>query len=167
MKITSEELKASYRRMPDDELLSLDREELTEVARACYDQEMLRRGLEGKAETADGASADEEPFVVVERYESAEAAWQIQATLEAANIPARVGDPQPGGAAYPQMGIGNFAVAVPASFAEDARQLLNAEAPDAIVVSARYENGVFKPLEEIEIAEGTVVEVHVPSGSLL
>ncbi|HUB31994.1 MAG TPA: antitoxin family protein [Bryobacteraceae bacterium] len=165
MKITPEEIKASYRRMPDDELQALDRDELTEVARSCYDQEMLRRGLERKP-VADAVSAGEDPFVRVERYDTAEAAWQVQSSLEAANIPARVGDPHPGAANFPQMGIGSFAVAVPASFVEDARNLLNAEAPDAIIVSARYENGVFKPLEEIEVAEGTLVELHVPSESL-
>jgi predicted DNA-binding antitoxin AbrB/MazE fold protein len=30
-----------------------------------------------------------------------------------------------------------------------------------MVVAAKYENGVFKPLEEIAIDEGTVVEVYV------
>jgi hypothetical protein len=32
-----------------------------------------------------------------------------------------------------------------------------------MMVAARYEGGVFKPLQEIAIEEGTVVEVHVPA----
>ncbi len=32
-----------------------------------------------------------------------------------------------------------------------------------MTISARYENGVFRPLEEVAIKEGTVVEVHVPA----
>jgi hypothetical protein len=32
-----------------------------------------------------------------------------------------------------------------------------------MTISARYENGVFKPLDPVEIKEGTVVEVHVPT----
>ncbi len=165
MKITPEELKASYRRMPDDELLALDQGELTAMARTCYDEEMLRRGLERQPDSV--GPPEDEPFVIVEECNSAEEAWELQAALESANIPARQGDPNPGAGHYPRMEMGRFPVAVPASFVEQARQMLNAEAPDAIVVTARYENGVFKPLEAVEIEEGTLVEVHVPAGSLL
>ena len=31
-----------------------------------------------------------------------------------------------------------------------------------MTIPARYENGIFRPLEEVTIEEGTVVEVHVP-----
>ncbi|HUS08325.1 MAG TPA: antitoxin family protein [Bryobacteraceae bacterium] len=34
-----------------------------------------------------------------------------------------------------------------------------------MTISAKYENGVFRPLEDIAIKEGTVVEVHVPAES--
>lgn len=30
-----------------------------------------------------------------------------------------------------------------------------------MVIEARYENGVFRPLGEVKLKEGTVVEVHV------
>jgi predicted DNA-binding antitoxin AbrB/MazE fold protein len=32
-----------------------------------------------------------------------------------------------------------------------------------MTIAAKYENGVFKPLEEVNINEGTIVEVRVPS----
>jgi predicted DNA-binding antitoxin AbrB/MazE fold protein len=32
-----------------------------------------------------------------------------------------------------------------------------------VTIAAKYENGVFRPLEEVTIKEGTVVEVRVPS----
>ena len=32
-----------------------------------------------------------------------------------------------------------------------------------MTISAKYEGGVFKPLEDVKISEGTIVEVHVPS----
>jgi len=32
-----------------------------------------------------------------------------------------------------------------------------------MTIPAKYENGVFRPLEAVQIREGTVVEVHVPS----
>ena len=31
-----------------------------------------------------------------------------------------------------------------------------------MTISAKFENGVFKPLQDVHISEGTVVEVHVP-----
>ena len=34
-----------------------------------------------------------------------------------------------------------------------------------MTIPAKYENGVFKPLEEVTIQEGTVVEVYVPQVS--
>ena len=32
-----------------------------------------------------------------------------------------------------------------------------------MTITAKYEDGVFKPLEEVAINEGTIVEVRVPS----
>ena len=32
-----------------------------------------------------------------------------------------------------------------------------------MTITARYEDGVFKPLENVTVNEGTIVEVHVPS----
>jgi hypothetical protein len=32
-----------------------------------------------------------------------------------------------------------------------------------MTIPAKYENGVFKPLEEVKLTEGARVEVHVPS----
>jgi predicted DNA-binding antitoxin AbrB/MazE fold protein len=33
----------------------------------------------------------------------------------------------------------------------------------AMTIPAKYENGVFRPLEAVKIEEGTVVEVYVPA----
>ena len=34
-----------------------------------------------------------------------------------------------------------------------------------MTITAKYEDGVFKPLEDVRIIEGTIVEVRVPSGA--
>jgi|SRR5215469_5956413 len=34
---------------------------------------------------------------------------------------------------------------------------------DTMTIPARYENGVFRPLHEVQIQEGTLVEVNVPA----
>ena len=36
-----------------------------------------------------------------------------------------------------------------------------------MTIPAKYENGVFKPLEAVQIAEGTVVEVVVPAEKIV
>ena len=35
-----------------------------------------------------------------------------------------------------------------------------------MTIPAKYENGVFKPLEDVKLTEGTEVEVHVPEESI-
>jgi hypothetical protein len=45
MKFSADDFKRLYAGMPDEELRSLVRAELTEVARQCYDAELARRGL--------------------------------------------------------------------------------------------------------------------------
>jgi len=32
-----------------------------------------------------------------------------------------------------------------------------------MTISAKYEDGVFKPLEDVRISEGTIVEIRLPS----
>ena len=32
-----------------------------------------------------------------------------------------------------------------------------------MTITAKYEDGVFKPLEDVRISEGTIVEVRIPS----
>jgi hypothetical protein len=167
MKITPEDLKASYSRMSDEELLAIDRGELTDMARQCYDAEAKRRGLAVDAEVAELAAGAEfdEPLLAVRNCGSADEAWAVVSALEGAGIPARVGDDSVRAAGWLTKGLGQYPVAVPASHAEEARDFLNAESPDAIIIEARYENGVFKPLEEIALPAGTVVEVHVPAAA--
>jgi len=149
MKITLEDLKASYRNMSDEELLAMDSAELTDMARQCYVAEMEQRGLDYDAELSKAAEA-EAPLVSVRTCESADEAWAVVASLNRARVPAQIGED-------------SRQVVVPESYAEHARDVLNPEAPDTIILEARYENGVFVPVEEIELPEGTVVEIHVPS----
>jgi len=36
-----------------------------------------------------------------------------------------------------------------------------------MTVTAKYEGGVFKPLEQVSLSEGTIVEIQVPSTAAL
>ena len=37
---------------------------------------------------------------------------------------------------------------------------------NAMAIAAKYEDGVFKPLEDVKLKEGTRVEVHVPAENI-
>jgi hypothetical protein len=75
MRIDARDLRRHYESLPDEELLALHREELTEMARPVYDEEIARRGLQrGRAvEALDESEEDAEPF---------EAAGDLEAELE-------------------------------------------------------------------------------------
>jgi len=63
MKFSADDFKRLYAEMPDEELRSLSREELTEVARQCYDYELKRRGLQARPprRTIQPAGVAEQP----------------------------------------------------------------------------------------------------------
>jgi hypothetical protein len=48
MKFSADDFRTLYAEMPDEELRSLVRTELSDVARPCYDAELARRGLQAK-----------------------------------------------------------------------------------------------------------------------
>jgi hypothetical protein len=121
LKVDVEGIRQHYASLSDDELLEIDRDELTEVAQQCYDYEVTRRGLTGEHETADEdlEPEDGKPAGAFDAHEpdwlddaacacsyysrpadsaagNAEAAREV---LEAAGIPCRVStaivDPEP------------------------------------------------------------------------
>jgi len=157
MKITAEELKAIYRGMSDEELMSLDRDDLTEVALQVHREELGRRGLDIESEVQEAADAEE--MIALHSFDSIDEARSAEAMLESASNPAHLENDTLRGR--------GFRLMVPASMVEDARLALKGPAAiaetDAIIVSARYEDGVFVPLQEIDIREGAIVEVHVQS----
>ena len=165
MKITAEELKRAYRDMSDQELLSINRDELTEVARNC---------LDGGNRTSEASNckwmASRRPAVDRrERRKHAPAHFRfpdeaqlVQGLLESAGIPARL-DNHLGDLFW--MGSTAFQssrVLVPAAMLDDAQSIIEshaaeeelaaqveADSPPAVVL-ARYEEGVFKPMDPIE-----------------
>jgi hypothetical protein len=74
MKFSSDDFTRLYREMPDEELRSLSRQELTEVARSCYDNELKSRGL-----TATPPRRTMPPAAMVED--------PLQASPEAEDVP--------------------------------------------------------------------------------
>jgi hypothetical protein len=61
VQIDPEEFRRRYAELSDEGLLSIDRDELVEVALQCYDDELARRGLQPQPQaSAEVAEMDEE-----------------------------------------------------------------------------------------------------------
>ena len=177
MRITPEELAARYRAMSDEELLGMDRAELTDTARQCYDREMERRKIESRPEVAD-ESAPGAPEAVGGRWVSVglfrtpdegEAARHL---LESAGIPARL---EEGDLLW--LGAQSYTstrVLAPQLMENDALGLIETQAAQQefearaaaeagpVSILARCEDGVFVPVEPVDLEEGTEVEVRLP-----
>jgi cell division septation protein DedD len=147
MKFSSDDFKRLYAEMPDEELRSLVREELSEVARPCYDAELARRGLqpakprrtirpeipvEEREEIAPKFAPESEEVLeeAVEREEeedlapaaiftTREEAKAAKARLQSAAIPAFLEDDTPAG--------GGFRLLVAAPDVVNAREALGEE----------------------------------------
>jgi hypothetical protein len=91
VKVSAEDLARHYGAMSDGELLAIERGELHDLARACYEQELARRSLEpdsaepGEDAVASGAEPPEDP-VPVAAFTNQQAARMAQSALEAAGI---------------------------------------------------------------------------------
>ena len=141
MKFSADDFKQLYAEMPDEELRSLVREELTEVARQCYDYEVKRRGLQAPPPRRtsqpvvtvepDPEPAAPEPVEVLEEaaeqeeeedlvpaavFASRGAAKAAKALLQSAAMPAFLEDDT--------LASGGFRLLVAASYVDQAREVL-------------------------------------------
>jgi pimeloyl-ACP methyl ester carboxylesterase len=86
LKVTTEDLRRQYASLPDAELLSLHRGDLTDAARPCYDQELARRGLVNTA-APERPGPEGEGEVAVAAFSNANDARLARSALQAAGIP--------------------------------------------------------------------------------
>jgi PhnB protein len=126
MKVSVEDFRRQYAGMSDEALLDVDRRELVDLARTCYDEELARRQL--KTPPPPPADVPEPPddgeeFAVAETYESEAEAKLARELLRSAGIRA-------------QLGAGGLALLVPISTREDAREVLNAQLSDEALAEA-------------------------------
>ena len=122
MKVSVEDIRRQYASLSDDALLDVDRRDLVDLARTCYDEELARRQPKAAPPAPSAAHApepdgDAEEFVVAETYLSQEHAKLARELLRGAGIRA-------------QLGAGGLALLVPVSTREDAREVLEAQISD-------------------------------------
>jgi PhnB protein len=157
MKVTAEDFRHQYADLSDEALLDVDRQELVELARQCYDEELARRKLKAAAPAPEAKHAPEphgepEELVVAETYESHESARLARELLRTAGIPAH-------------LDASGLALLVPGSTQEDARAVLDSQlSDDTLAVAAagvswvRHGRGTVRPflygnLDLIEFVE--------------
>jgi hypothetical protein len=125
-----EDFRRHFGILSDAALLATRKENLVESAQKCYDEELVRRGLNSEAPAAAGiASVDEgseqagsgdEP-VSIATFTVAEEASLARGLLQSASIPSHL--------ANEYAGLGGFQLRlmVPAAFVEQALEILGAE----------------------------------------
>jgi PhnB protein len=144
MKVTAEDFRHQYAGLSDDALLDVDRGELVQLARQCYDEELARRKLKTAAPLPPTTPAPQlheevEEFAVVQTYESHEEARLARELLRSAGIPAH-------------LGAGGLALLVPVSTLEDAHAVVASQLSDDTLAAAaagirwvRHGKGTVRP----------------------
>lgn len=135
MKVDAEDFRRVYDSMNDETLLAVNRDELVEVARQCYDVEIARRGLTATAEAEIAAAPEDagerEEMVEVATFTDMGDARLARALLKSAEIPCYVeNDAALPGNLISNPGLGGFRLSVPPSWLEQAREVLDTRISD-------------------------------------
>jgi predicted ester cyclase len=131
MKLTAEDYRRHYRELTDAEFLAIDRDELVDVARRCYDAELAHRQLAPQPVSIEDAQPAStlripsarpgEELVRVAAVASLETATYAHKLLQEADISAELKNT----ADLPaNLARGRFILMVPVSCAEEASDLL-------------------------------------------
>ncbi len=120
MKIEPEDIRRAYAEMSDEGPLSINQNDLTELAQQYYDAEIDGRGLHHELSSDVERDADHEELVVVDTFVSPEEAALGRALLRSAEIPAYLENELTSA----WTGIGGLRLMVPRSVFEQAREIL-------------------------------------------
>lgn len=168
MEATTEDFRRAYREMSDEGLLSVNPDELVEVARQCYDSELRARSLTRAATEPAGESGPldpSEPLVCVAAFFFKRDADLAQSVLESAEVPCfqpnrHMLDIDP---ALATAVLDGCQVLVPTSYAEQALELLAPMITDANkAIVRRWFEDVWNKGHENSAAEfGAGVDPHL------
>jgi hypothetical protein len=123
LQVDLDDFQRRYAELSDEALLELDRDELVDLARDCYDAELTRRGLRRSATSPPATEAqDHGELVEVAIFSSSAEADLARALLESAAIPCYFENEFAGKTLRVSEG---FRLFVPATLLENAREVLN------------------------------------------
>jgi hypothetical protein len=126
LEIEPEELRRVYTEMSDEGLLSINRNDLTELAQQYYDAQVRGRGLHIESSKDVEENPPQEELVVVETFLSQEEAALGRALLRSAEIPAYLENEL----TSTWTGIGGLRLMVPSSHVEEAKEILETRISD-------------------------------------
>lgn len=143
MKLNIENIRRQYAEMSDDALLEMEREDLVEQARQCYDEELGKRGLTLLPE--DEEAFESEHLEVVGNYHSSQEAEAARNALRAAGLRAYLGDDLPGEAGQTlSTAFRGVPVLAPVSELDAARGVLESLVADESAAAPSVDTGYIR-----------------------
>jgi hypothetical protein len=147
--VSPDDFRRHFELLSDAALLETNREDLVEIARGCYDEEVARRGLnspageEAAAEMADTHQASPgEELVAIATYNIPEEASLARGLLESAEIPYHLENE------FAALGGFQLRLLVPAAFEADALEVLEAEISDEELAAQAEAAGIMEDQSE-------------------
>jgi hypothetical protein len=131
LQIEPEEFRRRYAELSDEALLSINRQDLTELARTYFDAEIAQRGLDSVSASADPQPSPNVDLVPVATFLSVNEAQLGRDLLRAADIPAHLENEL----TSTWTGAGGLRLLVPASSLEQSEQILGAQISDEELIA--------------------------------
>ena len=154
MEVSLDDFRRHFEILSDSALLATNRDDLVESARACYDEEVARRGLNAPSSeplTGEVMAAerphDADRLVLIASFNIPEEANLARGLLESAEIPFSLQNE------YVALGGIELRLMVPSAFAEDALAVLDSEISDEELAAQAEEAGFIGDELEDEPAE--------------
>jgi len=122
LQIEPDEFRRRYAELSDDALLAIDRKDLTDVARGYYDAEVGLRGIDSPVASGQPEPSPDPELVPAATFLSAHEAELGRELLRGADIPAYLENEL----TATWTGAGGLRLMVPASFLEQAKEILEA-----------------------------------------
>jgi len=131
--VSLEDFQRHFGLLSDSALLATNRDDLVESARACYDEELSRRGLsspksavavENEVEAAPEPANPDDDLVLIGTFAVAEEASLARGLLESASIPSHLANE------HVALGAFQIRLMVPAAFEEQAFEVLEMQISD-------------------------------------
>jgi hypothetical protein len=121
VEINPEEIRQRFEQLSDEGLLSIDRNDLTELAQQYYDAEVSRRDLATASAPLEEESS--KTFELLATFDSLEEANLVRALLESADIPVNLENEF----SSEWAGAGGLRLMVPAASREQAEEILQTQ----------------------------------------
>ena len=126
MKVDEDDIRRRYAELSDEGLLSINREDLVDLAQRCYDEELTRRGLQYEDETNEEPAGVGEPFVAAATFLFPDEAEVARGLLRSADILCYLENEHMLAKVWQwNVALGGLRLMVPASLLDQVHEILN------------------------------------------